>query len=208
MTPTLCIRLHFGRLLRLPRGSECVKAKNNQILRAVINKESYRFGNRWGRWFNFRSRKYWRVWSWANEVDFPGLIKDDTSCPYARIPLWHCTCFSPLLWSKSLKVCQKRICVPLSSLSSISRVKELRAVHIFTCEVKWKSLSRVWLIVTPWTGACQAPLSMGFSRQEYSSGLPFPSLGDLPDPGTEPGSPVVLTLQANSSPSGPPGKPI
>ena len=39
---------------------------------------------------------------------------------------------------------------------------------------------------TPWTVACQAPLSMGFSRQEYWSGLPFPSPGDLPDPGIEP----------------------
>ena len=45
--------------------------------------------------------------------------------------------------------------------------------------------------VTPWTAARQAPLSMGFSRQEYWSGLPFPSPGDLPDPGIEPGSPVL-----------------
>ena len=42
--------------------------------------------------------------------------------------------------------------------------------------------------MTPWTAAHQSPLSMGFSRQEYWSGLPFPSPGDLPDPGTEPGS--------------------
>ena len=47
----------------------------------------------------------------------------------------------------------------------------------------------------PWTVACQAPLSIGFSRQEYWSGLLFPSLEDLPDPGIEPGSPV---LQADS----------
>ena len=47
---------------------------------------------------------------------------------------------------------------------------------------------RVRLFVAPWTVARQAPLSMGFSRQEYWSGLPFPSLGDLPDPGTEPTS--------------------
>ena len=56
------------------------------------------------------------------------------------------------------------------------------------CEVK--SLSRVWLFVTPWTVAYQAPLSIGFSRQEYCGGLPFPSPGDLPDPGIEPGSPA------------------
>ena len=51
--------------------------------------------------------------------------------------------------------------------------------------------------------ACQAPLSMGFSRQEYWRGVPFPSSGDLPDPGIEPGSP---TLQADSLLSEPPGK--
>ena len=47
-----------------------------------------------------------------------------------------------------------------------------------------KSVSRVWLFVTPGTVAYKAPLSMEFSRQEYRSGLPFPSPGDLPDPGT------------------------
>ena len=54
-----------------------------------------------------------------------------------------------------------------------------------------KSLSRVWLFVTPWTVAYHAPLSMGFSRQEYWSGLPFPSSEDLPNPGIEPGSPAL-----------------
>ena len=54
-----------------------------------------------------------------------------------------------------------------------------------------KSLSRVQLFVTPWTVASQAPPSMGFSRQEYWSALPFPSPGDLPDPGTEPRSPAL-----------------
>ena len=51
---------------------------------------------------------------------------------------------------------------------------------------------------TSWTIACQASLSMGFSRQEYWSGLPFPPLGDLPDPGIETRSPG---LQADSLPS-------
>ena len=67
-----------------------------------------------------------------------------------------------------------------------------------------KSLSRVWLFATPWTVAYQALLSMGFSRQEYWSGLPFPSPGDLPNPGIEPGSPA---LQTDALPSEPPGKP-
>ena len=67
-----------------------------------------------------------------------------------------------------------------------------------------KSLSRVRLFATAWTVAYQAPPSMEFSRQEYWSGLPFPSPGDLPAPGIKPGSP---TLQADALPSEPPGKP-
>ena len=54
-----------------------------------------------------------------------------------------------------------------------------------------KLLSHVQLFVTPWTVAYQAPLSMGFSKQEYWSGLPFPSPEDLPDPGIEPRSPAL-----------------
>ena len=71
--------------------------------------------------------------------------------------------------------------------------------------MKVKSLSRVHLFATPWTVAYQAPPSMGFSRQEYWSGLPFPSPGDLPDSRIEPGSPA---LQADALPSDPPGKPL
>ena len=65
-----------------------------------------------------------------------------------------------------------------------------------------KSLRHVQLFATPWTIAHQTPLSMGFSRQEYWSGLPFPSPGDLPNPGIEPGSPA---LQADALSSEPPG---
>ena len=69
--------------------------------------------------------------------------------------------------------------------------------------VKVKSLSHVQLFAAPWTVAYQASPSMGFSRQEYWSGLPFPSAGDLPDPGIEPGSPA---LEADALTSEPPGK--
>ena len=64
--------------------------------------------------------------------------------------------------------------------------------------MKVKLLSRVRLFETPWTAAYQAPPSMGFSRQEYWSGVPFPSLGDLPNPGTEPGSPALQETQIRS----------
>ena len=63
----------------------------------------------------------------------------------------------------------------------------------------------IQLFGIPWTVAHQAPVSMKFSRQEYWSGSPFPSPGDLPDPGIRPGS---FTLQADSLLSKPPGKPM
>ena len=67
-----------------------------------------------------------------------------------------------------------------------------------------QSLSRVRLFATPWTVGHQAPPSMGFSRQEYWSGMPFPSPGDLPDSGIKPRSPA---LQADTLTSEPLGKP-
>ena len=70
--------------------------------------------------------------------------------------------------------------------------------------MKVKLLSLVQLFVTLWTVAYKAPQSMEFSRQEYWSGLPFPSPGDLPNPGIKPRS---SALQAAALPSEPPGKP-
>ena len=71
-------------------------------------------------------------------------------------------------------------------------------------KVKVKSLSSVRLFATLWTVVHQASPSMGFSRQEYWNRLPFPSPGDLPNPGSKPGSPA---LQADALPSEPLGKP-
>ena len=76
--------------------------------------------------------------------------------------------------------------------------------------MKSKSLSSVQLFGTPWTVAYQALPSIGFSRQEYWSGLSFPSPGDLPDPGIEPKSeiePGYPAFQADALISEPPGKP-
>ena len=63
-------------------------------------------------------------------------------------------------------------------------------------------VTQVRLFATPWTAAHQAPLSMGFSRQEYWSGLPFPSPGGLPNPGIEPRSPALQADALTSEPSG------
>ena len=78
-------------------------------------------------------------------------------------------------------------------------------MHCMKVKVKVKLLSRVRLFASPWTVVRQAPLSMGFSRQEYWSGLPFPSPGDLPNPGIAPRSPA---LQADALSSEPPGKQV
>ena len=73
-------------------------------------------------------------------------------------------------------------------------------IYAFLYEVKL--LSRVQLFAIPWTAAYQAPPSMEFSRQEYWSGLPFPSPGDLPNPGIEPGSPELWADALLSEPPG------
>ena len=60
--------------------------------------------------------------------------------------------------------------------------------RVYVLQFEWKSLSCIWLFVTPWSAVYQAPLPMEFSRPEYCSGLPFRHPGDLPDPGTKPAS--------------------
>ena len=70
-----------------------------------------------------------------------------------------------------------------------------------------QSLSHVWLLAAPWTVTHQAPLSIGFPRQEYWSGLPFPFLGDFPNPGIEPASPESPALAGRYFTPEPSGKP-
>ena len=119
--------------------------------------------------------------------------------------------------AKSLQWCPT-LCDPIdrsppgSPVPGILQARTLEWVAIsFSNAWKWKvkvkSLGRVWLVVTPWTAAYQAPLPMGFSKQEYWSGVPLPSPpspGDLPNPRTEPRSPA---LQADSLQSETAGKP-
>ena len=103
-------------------------------------------------------------------------------------------------------------CIPSFTTSNIFCLKVKCCNHItryITIYYLWllftmhicQLLSCIWLLATPWTVACQAPLSMEFSRQEYWSGLPCPPPGDLPDPGIKPQSPA---LQADSLPPEPP----
>ena len=75
------------------------------------------------------------------------------------------------------------------------------------CVCHAKLLQSCLTLCDPWAGVCQAPLSMGFSRQKYWSGLPFFSLGDLPHPGVEPASLISPALWVGSLPPAWPGKP-
>ena len=87
-------------------------------------------------------------------------------------------------------------CPVLAQCSEMSQDFGMRDLEwetqLLSLKVKVKSLSHVQLSWTPWTVACQAPAFMGFSRQEYWSGLPFPSPGDLPNPGIQPGSTHIV----------------
>ena len=83
--------------------------------------------------------------------------------------------------------------------------KDAQINYVYVYVLSW--FGRVRLSATPWTAAYQAPLSMGFSRQEYWSGVPFPPPGDLLDPGIEPESPVSLALSGRFSTTETYGKP-
>ena len=132
------------------------------------------------------------------------------------------TVSAPVLWLPSLwnghnsgypniperhrrKCLRERVCFKWAENSQQSISSRVIRKMVLIFGVKVKSLSCVWLFATTWTVAYQAPPSMGFSRQEYWNGLPFPSPGDLPNPGIKPGSPA---LQADALPSEPPEKPI
>ena len=80
-------------------------------------------------------------------------------------------------------------------------------LFIYSLRMSMCTLSRVWLFVTPGVIAHQAPLSTGFPRQEYWSGLPFPLPEDLPNPGIEPASPACPALAFENLTTEPPGKP-
>ena len=113
------------------------------------------------------------------------LVQTDTPCTCLLTPRIQEDIAAAAAAAKSLQSCQT-LCDPIDSsplgpfVPGILQARTLEWVAIsFSSAWKWKvkvkSLSRVWLLATPWTVAYQAPPSMGFSRQESWSGLPFPS---------------------------------
>ena len=123
----------------------------------------------------------------------PGLIKSRGPLPWS--PRWTSLPKGRL----TLPFCGP----PFSTQKSLLEPCYTAQHNVRVAKGKW-SRSVVFDSATPRTVTYQAPLSMGFCRQEYWSGLPFPSPGNLPDPGIEPGSPE---MQADSLWSEPPGKP-
>ena len=117
-------------------------------------------------------------------------------------PLHRRLNFTSLSWEfvldKQLKIWSWQI-----QATEVSNFK-LKNVRTWACRSLSQSLSLVELVVSPWTVAHQASLSMGFSRQEYWSGLPFPSPGDLPNPETEPASPALAGDFFTTEPLGSP----
>ena len=121
---------------------------------------------------------------------------------------------SAVLLDKSGKIVTKRLCevegnksLPCREHQAWVQVGGLERLSVGVRHLFQVQSSVAANSVTPWTVAHQAPLSMGFSRQEYWSGLPFPSPGDLPNPGIEPESPVCPALAGRFATTEPPGNP-
>ena len=132
-------------------------------------------------------------WPWQPAPDKGGQTEKPTSPQSCRLEVEITISqgqflLRPLSWASGHHMCPPQSSLWLVSPSLLTRTPVLKGppheFNLMTC-LYVCTLSRVWLFVTPWTAACQAPLSMGFPRQEYWSGLPFPSPGDLPDPGIE-----------------------
>ena len=144
-------------------------------------------------------------WTVAYQVPlFMGFSRQEY---WSGVPLPSPVC--PLLWTFSLTHSLRKLlancCRPLQTVSS----GDQRAENLHRRGRRENNVPRlgcvlscVWLFATPWTVAHQAPLSMGFSRQEYWSGVPFPFPGDLPNPGIEPPSPALTGRFFTTEPSG------
>ena len=142
----------------------------------------------------FSKQKYWSVLPCSPPGDLPNPGIDP------GIYLASLTSSPTLASSPRLAASAIWEAPPFLPSHHLNTKKLLKPSPAWWKKVKVWSLSLVRLFATPWTVDYQAPPSMGFSRQEYWSRLPFPSPGDLPDPGIEPESP---TLQADALPSKP-----
>ena len=138
-------------------------------------------------WCNSRSH----YWSWRGHLVFTHWPAPSLPPQWGIFCFFFFACFHPLPLSLQVLWCHRASLFKTTLGFQISFV-----------------LSRVWLFVNLWTIAHQAPPSMGFPRQKYWGGFPFPPTRDISHPGMEPMSPVSLALKADSLPTGPSGKPL
>ena len=180
----------------------------------VFSNESV-FHIRWSKYWSFSfnispSNEYsWMIsfrTDWLDLLVIQGPLKSLLQHQSSKASvLWHSSFFIVQLSHPYLTTGKT---IDLTRWTFVGKVMSLlfnmlsRLVVTFLPRSKLKSFSCVRLFVTPWTVAYQAPWSVGFSRQEYWSGLPFPFPGDLPNPGIEPRSPPLQTDTFPSEPLG------
>ena len=118
---------------------------------------------------------------WTFVYEWQLAVVEKLSCSFRTVHeiLGTLLCLIPALVSWVLRACVF-VCFLCFGFVLLWRRKHFLYSYIFVC-----MRNRVWIFATPWTVAHQAPLSMGFSRQEYGSGLPCPSPGELPNPKIE-----------------------
>ena len=140
---------------------------------------------------------YYGLWSILNH-----LLHIVQGMDQSSFFVWTSSCWNTIHWAKWSRLLRFSLLFSLDSKSQqggcdwssclwVCSSVLITSLCCWDTEVKWSLLSCVHLFATLWTIAYQAPLSMGFSRQECWSGLPFTSPGDLPEPGIEPGSPEL-----------------
>ena len=137
---------------------------------------------------------YQLKWCVATKVTWPSRFKTS----HLKAPMGA--------WNAILKMIMSDVIMIMKYHSNLTSVQHF-AGGVAMCVCMCSIVKLCQLFATPWTVALQAPLSMGFSRQEYWGGLPFPPPGDLPSPGIEPVSPAAPILSGRFSTTEPPGKP-
>ena len=124
-----------------------------------------------------------------------GAVPYNQNCHQGQF--WQRTCWWSVPWVLPIFSSRRTVFLHLCGISFCGDMEELTQSSVCVCVCVCVSLSCVQLFATSYTVAHQAPLSMEFPRQEYWSGLPFPSPGDLPDPRIEPMSPALHTVWAS-----------
>ena len=145
------------------------------------------------------------LYHWATREALPGSVLHDPSHRFQ--PLQGDGEVSMVL-SSYLKWFEGVISVPFPFIDLVLGDVYFAVQDVFDVTHWCGELSRVWHLATPWTVACQAPLPMELSRQEYWSGMSFSPPGDLPNPGIEPESLASHALAGEFFTVGPPGTPV